>query len=146
MVRPQFRRLSRVSQGRAVRRGFTLLEVMLVMMIIIMLAGLTAYGLMGAQDTSNENIARIKASTYADACKRFKIQVGRYPQQLQDLVQQPQGVSMAKWRRAFVDELEADPWGNPYQLKIDPTNNIVVVYSAGIDGKENTEDDISSQD
>lgn len=146
MVRPTSNRLSRYSPGRAVRRGFTLLEVMLVMGIIIMLAGLAAYGLMGAGDSANENIARIKARTYADACKRFKLQIGRYPAQLEDLVTQPQGVSTQKWRRPFLDRLEPDPWGNPYQLSINAQANQVVVTSAGIDGKPGTEDDVSSEE
>lgn len=148
MVRPQFNRLSRVSQGRAVRRGFTLLEVMLVMGIIIMLAGLAAYGLMGAGDSANEGIAQIKAANYADACKRYKIQIGQYPNTLEDLVTPPQGISQNKWRRPFLDDgkLDPDPWGNPFRMEVNLQANQVKVTSAGMDGKFDTADDVSNID
>lgn len=128
------------------RRGFTLLEVMLVLAIIIVLAGIGVGAMMNAQDTASERQAQIKARGYAEACKRFKVDVGFFPSQLEDLLTRPQGVSDRKWRRPFVEKLEADPWNNPYTLQVDPVNNRVLVVSAGQDGKLGTEDDISSED
>ncbi len=128
------------------RSGFTLLEVMLVLAIIIVLAGIGVGAMMNAQDTASERQAQIKARGYAEACKRFKIDVGFFPTQLEDLLTRPQGVSDRKWRRPFVEKLEADPWNNPYTLQVDSVNNRVVVVSAGQDGKLGTEDDISSED
>jgi len=128
------------------RSGFTLLEVMLVLAIIIVLAGIGVGAMMNAQDTASERQAQIKARGYAEACKRFKIDVGFFPTHLEDLLTRPQGVSDRKWRRPFVEKLEADPWNNPYTLQVDSVNNRVVVVSAGQDGKLGTEDDISSED
>lgn len=146
-------RLSRMSvAGRAVprsaagRSGFTLLEVMLVLAIIIVLAGIGVGAMMNAQDDANDRQAQIKARGYAEACKRFKIDVGFFPNQLEDLAVRPQGVSDRKWRRPYIEKLEPDPWGNPYAVQSDPTNNRIMVQSAGKDGKLGTEDDISSED
>ena len=156
MVRPTQFRLSRsrysrplrghAFAGRSARAGFTLLEVMLVMGIIIMLAGLAVAALMNANDDAMEGVAKVKCSTYATACKQYKLKVGQYPTKLEDLVTQPQGVSKQKWRRPFVEKLELDPWGQPYQLSVNPTAHQVIVSSNGVDMKPGTEDDISNQD
>jgi len=128
------------------RGGFTLLEVMLVLAIIIVLAGIGVGAMMNAQDDANDRQAQIKARGYAEACKRFKIDVGYFPNQLEDLAARPQGVSERKWRRPYIEKLESDPWGNPYVVQSDPTTNRILVLSAGKDGKLGTEDDISSED
>lgn len=128
------------------RRGFTLLEVMLVLAIIIVLAGIGVGAMMNAQDTASERQAQIKARGYAEACKRFKVDVGFFPSQLDDLVVRPQGVNERKWRRPYVERVEMDPWNNPYNLQVDPVANRVVISSNGLDGKLGTEDDISSED
>jgi general secretion pathway protein G len=136
----------RRSAVMVLRRGFTLLEVMLVLAIIIVLAGLGVTALMNAQDDAYDRIAQIKAAQYAEAAKRFKIETGVFPQQLQDLEVRPQHISPRKWRRPFVEKLEADPWGNPFVLRVDAVNNRVLVVSAGPDGRLDTEDDISNED
>ncbi len=127
------------------RRGFTLLEVMLVLAIIIVLAGIGVGAMMNAQDDAFERQAQIKARGYAEACKRYKVDVGFFPTQLDDLVVRPQGVSDRKWRRPYVEKIEMDPWNNPYVLQPDTVNNRVVVISAGLDGKLGTDDDVSSE-
>ena len=136
------------ARGKAVsamRAGFTLLEVMLVLAIIIVLAGIGVGALMNAQEDAQEKQAQIKARGYAEACKLYKINVGTFPNDLNDLVVRPQGVSDRKWRRPFVERIEMDPWGNPYQVSADLVNNRVIVSSAGRDGKLGTEDDITSE-
>jgi general secretion pathway protein G len=136
-----------LAYGRSAgRSGFTLLEVMLVLAIIIVLAGIGVGALMNAQEDALESQAQIKARGYAEACKMFKINVGFFPQQLEDLINRPQGVNERKWRRPFIEKLELDPWGNPYQVQNDMVNNRVWVVSAGRDGKLGTDDDISSDD
>lgn len=138
--------LRRRARALATRQGFTLLELMIVMGIIVMLAGLAVAALLNANDDAMEGVAKIKAAQYAEACKQYKIKVGFWPQQLQDLAQRPQNVSDKKWRRPFVDKLEADPWGNQFTLQTDAVNNKVRVTSVGPDGKAGTEDDVSSDD
>lgn len=133
-------------RGLVARAGFTLLEVMLVMGIIIMLAGLAVAALMNVQDDALEGVAKIKAAQYAEQCKNYKMKVGVWPSQLQDLIQRPQGVDARKWKRPFVEKLENDPWGVPFNLEIDSVNNRVRVASAGPDRKIGSEDDISNLD
>lgn len=135
-----------LSRGGLSRGGFTLLEVMLVLAIIIVLAGIGVGAMMNAQDDAQERTAQIKASGYAEACKRFKIDVGFFPNQLEDLITRPQGVSDRKWRRPYVEKMENDPWNNPYTVQVDTATNRVRVVSAGRDGKLGTEDDIASDD
>ncbi|MBL8892276.1 MAG: type II secretion system protein GspG [Planctomycetaceae bacterium] len=148
------KRQSFISNGRSVGRlsgasargGFTLLEVMLVLAIIIVLAGIGVGAMMNAQDNASERQALVKAKGYAEACKMFKIDVGFFPSQLEDLAVRPQGVSERKWRRPYIDppQVQPDPWNNPYRLESDPQNNRVIVFSAGLDGQIGTADDISS--
>lgn len=139
------RNVGRLSHA-TVRGGFTLLEVMLVLAIIIVLAGIGVGAMMNAQDNASERQALVKAKGYAEACKLFKIDVGFFPNQLDDLAVRPQGVSERKWRRPYIDppQVQPDPWNNPYQLQVDAPNNRVIVFSAGLDGQIGTGDDISS--
>lgn len=100
---------------RASRTGFTLLEVLVVVAIIVMLAGVGGYYLMQRYEESKLSRAKIDALALSGQVETFKLNNGDYPQSIEQLTQQqPMGGSPL-----VPIEKTRDPWGKPYQ--IDPT-------------------------
>lgn len=135
------------------RRGFTLMELLLVMAILVIMASLVGFAFLGAQRDATSDATRHQISTLKTACKAYKMKVYSFPNQLQDLVQKPASVSSAKWPRPFLDldTLPAnmqivDPWGNPFTYNKDEKNDRVYITSNGPDGQANTEDDVPRPD
>lgn len=135
------------------RRGFTLMELLLVMAILVIMASLVGFAFLGAQKDATADATRHQISTLKTACKAYKMKVLSFPNQLQDLVQRPANVPPAKWTRPFLDldtlpgDLQiVDPWGRPFTYNKDEQNDRVYIVSAGPDGSPNTEDDIPRPD
>lgn len=147
MKLPQ-RPLSR--RARRAARGFSLLEIVIVLGIIALLVG-GAISLLGKIGGG----AKIQAvdmdiSAFTSALKMYKINANTYPssqQGLKALVDKPTGNPVpARWTRVM-DRTKPDPWGNEYIYKfpgsVDQTEFEII--SMGPDGKAGTDDDISSQ-
>ena len=128
----------------ASERGFTLLEMLVVLLIIGLLAGLVGPQLMGRVDVSRQTTAETQSRMLKSALDTMRLDVGRYPTKeegLGMLVAAPTDERVArKWRGPYLSEdLPADPWGNPYQYEpISSTS--VVLYSLGADGEAGGED------
>lgn len=104
-----------LSALRASRTGFTLLEVLVVVAIIVMLAGVGGYYVLQQYEEAKVKRAKIDAETLSGAVETFKLNNGDYPQSIDQLAQ-PQGVNATP---LCPIEKTRDPWGQPYQL--DPT-------------------------
>ncbi len=135
------------------RRGFTLMELLLVMAILVIMASLVGFAFLGAQRDATSDATRHQISTLKTACKAYKMKVYSFPNGLQDLVQKPANLTKAKWPRPFLDldTLPAnmqivDPWGKPFTYSKDEQNDRVFITSAGPDGIPNTEDDVPQPD
>lgn len=135
------------------RRGFTLMELLLVMAILVIMASLVGFAFLGAQKDATSDATRHQISTLKTACKAYKMKMLSFPSNLQDLVQKPANVSSAKWTRPFLDldtlpaDLQIrDPWGNQFEYRADEQNDRVYIVSAGPDGSMNTDDDIPRPD
>ena len=93
------------------RSGFTLMEMLVVVAIIVALAGVGGYYFMQAADKAKVDIARTKAkTTLTDACKTYWLDHNnQWPQSLDELVVGNDG-------KAYLDDAEAiiDPWGQKY--------------------------------
>jgi general secretion pathway protein G len=126
------------------RAGFTLLELILVMAILVLLSSLAVVGVMQVQRNAQGDAAQTQISTLKQQCKMFKLNVGRYPASLNDLVTLPSGLNPQQWRGPYLDEgrLPVDPWGNPFNYSADEMNDIVNITSNGPDGQMGTADDI----
>jgi len=125
--------------GRAAHSGFTLLEMLVVLVIIGLLAGLVGPQLMGRVDTSRQTTAETQGRMLKSALDTMRLDIGRYPTKdegLIMLVKAPQDERIArKWRGPYLSEdLPADPWGNPYQYE-PIAGNSVALYSLGADGE-----------
>lgn len=130
--------------SHAASRGFTLLEMLVVLVIIGLLAGLVGPQLMGRVDTSRQTAAETQGRMLKSALDTMRLDIGRYPTKdegLVMLVKAPDDERISrKWRGPYLSEdLPADPWGNPYQYE-PMTSNSVALYSLGADGEAGGED------
>jgi general secretion pathway protein G len=128
----------------ALARGFTLLEMLVVLVIIGLIAGLVGPQLMGRVDVSRQTAAETQGRMLKSALDTMRLDIGRYPTKeegLGMLVTEPADERIArKWRGPYLSEgLPADPWGNPYQYE-PISSNAVALYSYGADGEPGGED------
>ena len=132
------------NQRSSDRAGFTLMELMLVMAILIMLAGMGIGAYMTIQQNALADSAEVRISSLESACEQFRLQTGRFPNALQDLAVQPSGMTKRQWRGPYIKDgqVPPDPWGNQYRYSKDEANDRVIIRSFGKDGQENTDDDI----
>jgi len=139
-MNPDFRsaRLSRAT-SRSSEGGFTLVEIMVVIVILGLLATLVARNVIGASDEARETKAKTDTRAIADAVRMFRARTGKLPDTLEELATKDEK------GRSELEELPDDPWGNPYQLVEGDTPREFMVISWGPDGSENTEDDITSK-
>lgn len=138
-----------VKRQRSRRRsGFTLMEVLLVMAILIILASLVTVGYQQIRRNTQADGAKAQIKQLEQACNLYLGDVGQLPTSLQDLRQPPQGAGADKWRGPYLDqEVPKDPWSNNYVLEqsTDNFNNPrVLIYSMGPDLQQGTADDISN--
>lgn len=135
MLNPLLSRDSRMAQ-----RGFTLIEIMVVVVIMGILVALVAPKLMGRTDDARIIAARQDIATVMQGLKLYRLDNQRYPtteQGLQALVAKPAGGPEAKgWKAGgYLDKLPRDPWGNPYQYLSPGIKGEIDVFSLGADGQ-----------
>lgn len=130
--------MARQVRGRKARqKGFSLIEIMVVVVIIGILAALIVPRLMDRPDQARVVAARQDIAALMQALKLFKLDNGRYPsaeQGLQALVKPPQGGGVMPVT-PYLDRLPNDPWGHPYQYQIPGTHGDIDVFSLGADSK-----------
>ena len=130
---------TRCAALRPLARGFTLLEMLVVLVIIGLIAGLVGPQLLSRVDTSKVTAADTQVKMLKGALDTMRLDVGRYPTKeegLDLLVNAPKDERLARrWRGPYLaDAVPLDPWGNPYQYGGDTTTS-VILYSFGADGK-----------
>ncbi|MCH2182826.1 MAG: type II secretion system major pseudopilin GspG [Mariniblastus sp.] len=130
-------------RGRGDRRGFTLMELLLVMAILVIMASMVTFAFLQIQQNAQSDATLSQISTLESACMQYKLQVGRFPNTLDDLHIQPAGLTTRQWRGPFLqDPVPMDPWGNEYVYSPDAANNRVFISSAGPDGQQGSPDDV----
>jgi general secretion pathway protein G len=145
------RRKVRGSQAR----GFTLIEVMIVILIVLMLGGLVAWNLMGTKDEAKAGIVKIQMNTIEGALKNFRLVYDRYPTDeeglkvLWDKTAMTDENEAKKWKPFLEKPVPKDDYGNEwgYRQKSEHGNEDTYdLWSYGKDKQEGTDDDIVSWD
>jgi general secretion pathway protein G len=130
--------------ARRSSRGFTLLELMVVIVIIGVLAALIAPKILNRVGEAKITAAQTDIATLMNALKTYKLDNGRYPsteQGLQALVAKPTTGSIPNSWKGYLDKLPQDPWHNPYQYANPGVHGEIDVYSFGADGQLGGEGD-----
>ena len=132
--------LTRRTPIRTVARGFTLIEIMVVVVIMGILAALIVPKLMGRSDDARIIAAKQDIATLMQALKLYKLDNQRYPtteQSLQALMAKPTvGPAADGWKvGGYIDKLPKDPWGYTYQYLSPGIHGELDVFSLGADGQ-----------
>ena len=122
------------------QRGFTLIEIMVVVVIMGILAALVVPKLMGRADDARIAAAKQDISTMMQALKLYKLDNQRYPtteQGLTALINKPtSGPAANGWKTGgYLDKLPKDPWGNSYQFLSPGIKGEVDIFTLGADGQ-----------
>ncbi len=120
-------------------RGFTLLEMLVVLVIIGLVAGLVGPQLLGRVDTSKVTAADTQIKMLKSALDTMRLDIGRYPTKeegLDLLAVAPKDERLVRrWHGPYLaDIVPLDPWSNPYQYAPEGSTT-VILYSFGADGK-----------
>ena len=134
-------------------RAFTLIEILVVVAIIGLLAGVLLKGLAGGKDSADIGVVKIFIQAgMKTSLERYKIDMGSYPstsEGLMALLVAPPN-SADSWRGPYMDDekgkIPLDPWREPYQYRYPGTKNKTKydLFSKGLDKTEGTEDDIGN--
>ena len=117
---------------RAVQAGFTLIEIILVVVLIGAIVAFAASRILGGGDAAKVNLAKSQVQTLADKVSRYEMDTGTLPASLQELVQSDaQG-----WLGPYAKEGELkDPWNHPFEYATPGDGKPFDLLSFGKDGK-----------
>ena len=118
-------------------RGFTLIEVMVVLVILGVLAALIVPNVLERADDARVTAARTDINNLMQALKLYKLDNQRYPnaeQGLDALVRKPSASPVPPNWKPYLDKLPADPWGQKYQFLNPGVKGEIDVFSFGADG------------
>lgn len=119
----------------AAQRGMSLLEIIIVIVLIGAVLTLVGSRVLGGADRGKANLARSQIATVADKIENYRLDTGRLPTQLDDLVRAPAGA--AGWLGPYAKAAELqDPWGNAIQYRVPGQGQPFDLVSLGRDGRE----------
>ena len=125
-------------RGRSRRAGFTLLELLVVIVIIGLLAAYVGPKLFAQLSKSEVTIAKAQLESFEKSLDTFRLDVGRYPtteEGLAALMTAPPAVA-AKWNGPYLKKaIPPDPWGNPYVYRAPGAKSEYEIVSTGKDGQ-----------
>lgn len=128
--------------NRLAHNGFTLIELMVVLVIIGVLAALIVPNVLDRADDARVTAARTDIANVSQALKLYRLDNQRYPtgeQGLQALITRPATGPAAHSWRPYLEKLPTDPWGHPYSYLSPGIKSEVDVMSFGADGQSGGE-------
>ena len=124
-----FRPVQKASQA-----GFSLIEIIVVVVLIGGIVAFAASKILGGQDRANVRLAQAQVQTLAEKIQQFQMDTGKLPESLADLTRAPGDAE--GWLGPYAREPElVDPWKNPYTYKVPGENAPFDLASLGADGK-----------
>ena len=128
------------------QQGFTLIEIMVVMVILGLLVAVVAPNIMGRSDQAKVTVAKTQLSNIGNALDLYRLDNSRYPstqQGLDALVRRPNGSPAPRnWNPdGYLKSVPEDPWGMDYQYISPGTDGAYDLYSLGSDGREGGDGD-----
>ena len=135
------------------RSGFTLVEIMVVVVIIGLLAGIVGPMIMERLEEARRTTARTQIRAFESALDMYRIHNSVYPttqQGLEALVRKPTIAPIPKnYREGYTKEIPADPWGNPYIYRCPGEKHpydIISTARTGEEGGEGLDADVTNHD
>jgi general secretion pathway protein G len=132
--------------SRKKNSGFTMIELLIVIVILGLLASLVAPKFFAQLATAERGIAATQMSALETALDTYRLDMGRYPEDLKDL----RSEDSSRWNGPYLPKaVPADPWGNPYiYARSNDGLQPYILLSYGADGKEggsDADEDIAHQ-
>lgn len=125
----QFRSITKAAQ-----RGFSLIEIIVVVVLIGGIVAFAASRILGGGDRAKVKLAQAQVQTLAEKVDQYKMDTGSLPADLNALVTAPSGVS--GWLGPYAKQADLnDPWGTPFQYKQPGEGRAFDLVSLGADGK-----------
>lgn len=120
------------------QRGFTLVELLLVLVILALIAGLVLPGIIGKAESAKAKAASSQISRISMSVESFYLDTGNTPSSLEELVNEPSGVT--GWNGPYIkNTLLNDPWGQAYKYAVPGEHGDFDIWSWGADRKEGGE-------
>ncbi|MCE9605980.1 MAG: type II secretion system major pseudopilin GspG [Planctomycetia bacterium] len=132
---------------RRSRAGFTLMEVLLVLAILVILGSLVAMSFKNVISDSDVKATKSQIGLLETPINTYWMHTKHYPTSLQSLITAPADVDPTKWKGPYLDKgLPKDPWGGEYKIRAPGTYNPTSfdVWSAGPDAIDGTADDVGN--
>jgi len=130
------------------QHGFTLVELLLVLVILALIAGLVLPGIIGKAESAKAKAASSQISRISMSVESYYLDTGNTPSSLDELVSEPSGLS--GWNGPYIkNSLLKDPWGQPYKYRVPGEHGDFDIESYGADrqkGGEGKNADIASWD
>ncbi|MEY2612872.1 MAG: Type secretion system protein precursor [Planctomycetota bacterium] len=124
------------------RRAFTLLEVMLVLIILVVIAGFAIRNFSGVLEQANKRAATAQIAQLSSAVKQYQLLMQQLPQSLDALMTAPADLANPGDWTKLLDKIPSDPWNRPYEYKLN--GSTFEIRSVGADGQSGTSDDVIS--
>ena len=130
-----------------VRKAFTLVEILIVVVILGILAAIVVPKFSGRTEQARQAAAQTQIANFGTALDAFEVDNGFYPKGkngLNDLVSAPRDAQ--SWKGPYIKDVPVDPWQKPYLYQAPGKHNPTSydLSSMGPDGRENTEDDVTN--
>jgi general secretion pathway protein G len=125
----------RTTQQTRRARGFSLIELLVVIGILAVIAAIVAPNLLGKADDANINATRVQIEQISAAIDLYRLETGKYPEALADLLEQP--ADNPRWKGPYLRKksLLQDPWHNDVQYQYPGQHGKFDLYSYGPDGQ-----------
>lgn len=130
---------SRQRPQHRVQRGFTIIEIMVVVVIIGLLAAVVGPAVFGNVEKARKTRAETEIKTIASALKVYRLDNFDYPtteQGLEALVERPNDPNLTNWDpEGYLERMPVDPWNRPYVYLYPGQRSDIDIYSLGRDGR-----------